>query len=95
MCVGSEMIDKPPPSLLTSRSKPTQRADAGHARCLHVHLLVIFQICLSLRTPEVLCVACICVSVLLLSVLPQTTILAATFSGGVVIGSDSRASMGG
>lgn len=26
---------------------------------------------------------------------PQTTILAATFNGGVVIGSDSRASMGG
>lgn len=26
---------------------------------------------------------------------PQTTILAATFDGGVVIGSDSRASIGG
>lgn len=29
------------------------------------------------------------------SLLPQTTILAAIFDGGVVIGSDSRASMGG
>lgn len=102
MSVGSEMTDNPRRSLLNSRSKRTKRADAEHTfhvKVVRVHVLVLFQICLhSLRTPAVVCVACICTSVLVhadVSVLPQTTILAATFNGGVVIGSDSRASIGG